>query len=236
MLVSEFIRTIQRDASETQDDTGYNNLCLSWLQDAITELANETTWKHFQASQLMSTIPNERIYDLMLNHLDIRAIISGDGNKRIQYMSLNILRARRLNLFQTGTPKYFYFEDVLNENVDSPTDVVIRIGMYPVPTVVEDYQIFTELTPASLSTSSILPVTNNLIPCLKHKMRYYIAMDDEDGDAATIHLQLYQNAVNLLKQKEHTIQSANLVLVDNDIPSYRGRFAQFDPDHFHNWQ
>ncbi len=234
MLVSEFITTIQRDASETQDDASYNALCLSWLQETIIEFANETTWKHFQGSQLMSTIGNQRVYDLMLNHLDIRSIVSGDGLKEITYLPLERLRSRRMNIFQTGPPRFFYFEDLLNENIDSPEDVVVRIGMYPVPTEVEDFQIFTELVPSNLSDSSILPVTQNLIPALKHKMRYYLAMDDEDADAATIHLQLYQNSIGLLKQKEHTIRGDYRVLADNDVPTYRGRLVRLDPSHFNN--
>jgi len=234
MLVSEFLTTIQREASEVQDDTGYNALCLSWLQDAIIEFASETTWKHFQGSQLMSTLPNQRVYDLMLNHLDIAAITSADGLKRITYLSKERLRVRNVNLFQTGLPRYFYFEDLLNENIDSPEDMVVRIGLYPIPIAVEDYQIFTELVPAKLSTTSILPVTQNLIPCLKHKVRYYLAMDNEDADAATIHIQLYQNAVERLKMKEHSIRNDRRVLSETDIPSRRTRLVRLDPDHFSN--
>lgn len=234
MLVSEFITTVQREASETQDDTGYNALCLSWLQDAIVEFASETTWKHFQGSQLMSTIPNQRLYDLMLNHLDIRSITSGDGVKRIDYLPLERIRSRGLNIFQTGPPQLFYFEDLLNENIDSPEDMVVRIGFYPVPVSVEDYQIFTELVPANLSLDSILPVTRDIIPSLKHKVRYYIAMDDDDADRATINLQLYQNAVNLLKDKEHTVGDDHRVLAETDIPSTRRRLARLDPNHFSN--
>lgn len=236
MLVSEFLTTIQRDASETQDDTGYNNLCLSWLQEALTEFGNSTNWKHFQRVTPIDTVVGQRLYELPVDHLDIRAWVTEDNSSRLDYMPLRRIKERRQNIFLSGTPRLWYFEDLVEDST-TPTpfdDMVIRVGVWPVPTSVISYQVFTQVAPDKLNITSILPVTSNIIPLLKHKLRYHMAMDDKDADEATIHLQLYANALSDMKEREHTVIDNYRVLAENDVPRYRGRYARLDPSHFRN--
>jgi hypothetical protein len=236
MLVSEFLTTIQRDASETQDDTGYNALCLSWLQEALTEFGNATNWKHFQRITIVTSIIGTRVYELPIDHLDIRAWLTSDNSQRLEYMPLERIKARYTNIFQSGSPRFFYFEDLVADTTTPiPFDeMVLRVGMWPVPSAIVAYSVFTQVAPDKLTTTQVLPVTSNIIPLLKHKMRYLMAMDDEDADAAGIHLQLYQNSLNDMKEREHTVIDHYRCLSDNDVPNYRGQLVRFDPSRFNN--
>lgn len=234
MLVSDLIKILQRESSETQDDTGYNNLVLSWVQDAITEFGNLTDWKYFQSVIPITTVIGTRVYSLPVEHRDIRALLFPVGRLgSIDYMDLWRLKERSIDILESGVPRFWYFEDVIND--PAPTNnKLLRIGLWPVPNSVIVLSAHTQLDPSQLLLTDILPVQNNILPAIKHKVRFYSAMDDNDSDRAIIHAQNFENEINRLRAKEHTVRDNLRVLSVTDIPVRRPRLVQLDPDHFRN--
>lgn len=234
MLVSDLIKVLQREASETQDDTGYNNLVLSWVQDAITEFGNLTEWKYFQRVTPVTTVIGQRIYGLPVDHRDIRALLFPTGRLgSVDYFPLWRLKERSIDINETGTPRHWYFEDLIND--PTPTnDKVLRIGLWPVPNAIINLSAHTQIDPAQIQLTDIVPIPNGTIPAIKHKVRFYSAMDEKDSDAAIIHAQNFENEISRLLAREHKIADDVRTFSVTDIPVSRPRLVGLDPDHFRN--
>lgn len=234
MLVSEFITTLQREASEAQDDTGFNNLVLSWVKDAITEFCNETEWKYFQNTSILTTTATVRTYALPLYANDIRGIEYPNNGGKLDYVPFASLQGSNSSIIgTTGRPTHWYLEGIDDDQVVL-TEKSIQIGLFPVPNSTINFVVFQENDPSALLLTDLMPVTNQAILALKHRVRYYFAMNDKDAASARMHDRLYEKEKENLQYKEHKKTDSRMQMKENDVSRRsRGRFWR-DPNHFHN--
>lgn len=236
MLVSELIISLQREASETQNDTGFNALYLSWVQDALNDFANETDWRFFQSVNPFNTIASTAIYNLPATHKDVRSIVGPSPTiRKLDYMAIQDLQARQIDILQTGTPSHYYYVKGLYLSADSPYDSLgLQIGLWPIPVAVESFTAYTMVSPNQLAVDDVVPVFDNHITTLKHRVRYYIAADEKDTDLMQIHNQAFQQELQRIARNERTKRDNNRRMQVTDIEGRSRKFVQLDPNHFHN--
>lgn len=235
MLISELRRQLQREASETEQDDGYNLLVLSWIQDALYDFGNETDFRYFNSETPITTVIGDSTYSLPATHQDIRAIQGvSPGQRKLEYLPQEKILQRQLDLTQTGIPTYYYYKRGLYDSM-APVDMLtFEIGLWPVPVAIESLVVYTMVSPPTLVDDSIVPVVDSHIPCLKHRVRYYIALDDKDTEIAMVHDAAFRQELNRLGRKERAKRDNHRRLGVTDIPERTKRYAQLDPSHFHN--
>lgn len=234
MLISDLITTLQREASETQDDDAYTALVLSWVQDAVNDIGEATDWKFFQATTPVNTIIGTHTYQLPASHKDIRFVEGGNG-RRLEYFAPERLMDRAINLSLPGTPDAYFYANGQTDIASSAYDsVAFQVRLWPVPTAVETLTFYTQVSPRQLALTDMVPVTDDMITLVKHRVRYYILFDDKDYDGADRADKDYMRALDRKISKNAAQRDRYIRLAVTDVPSRQRRFARNDPNHFRN--
>lgn len=232
MLVSELTTQLCREWSEaTLGDTSKVTLVESWIRNALDDFALQMQIKAFRSIAPFSTVAGTAEYSLPVDARDIISMRIPAQQRVLDASTIWTIENSGRVLSQQGIPSCWYFSNITTVS----NQKALRFKLYPVPDAVYSIEISTIVHPAALVASSVLPIHNEAIAIISDKVRYYMAMDDKDYDAAQIIMSDYGNKLRLLKNREQrSTQRRRIFRRNSDLVSNREDFAIFPPDHYRN--
>lgn len=233
MLVSELTTQLCREWSEaTAGDNSKVTLVESWIKNALDDYALRMNIKAFRSTAPFSTVAGTAEYTLPVAARDIVSMKIPSQNRVIDSNTIWIIENSLRDLTTQSIPRWWYFSNAAS--VTSQT--ALKFKLYPVPDAIYAVSVNTIIHPASLSSSSVLPIHNEAIAAIADKVRYYMSIDDKDYEAAQLALGEYENKIRLLKNREQRVTQRRRVLssLSDVVSSGKERFAILPPDHYRN--
>lgn len=234
MLVSELTTQLCREWSEaTAGDSSKVTLVESWIKNALDDYALRMNIRAFRSTAPFSTVAGTAEYTLPVAARDIVSMrIPAQADAIIDSNTIWTIENSSRDLTLQGLPRWWYFS---NSGIVS-NQTALKFKLYPVPDAIYSITVSTIIHPASLTSNSVLPIHNESIAIISDKVRYYMAIDDKDYDAAQLSLGDYERKIQFLTNREQrSTQRYRTLSRNSDVPLVnKERFAILPPDHFHN--
>lgn len=219
-----------RAHGDKQDDPDYVLTVEQWIRDALDELALETDWRAFITDTTLNTAAGTSTYTLPINVRDIRFLRDPNNENSIIFLPKDRMVDLGLDLEKLGRPDFWAFESV----VTSGGNTQYNIRFQPIPDAVYPLGVAFNLVIGNIGSLDTIPVQNDMLLPLRLCTRSYMALDDEDFDAADVFYNRFLLKTDKLVKRELTKFAEQLRFQQRDIPS-RGadrRLARLDPNHF----
>lgn len=230
MLVSEMTTDILREWSESADDPAKTSLVHSWIRNALDDFAILTNFRVFYAHAGIVTVATVENYELPEAFQNIVSMRIPASDLTIEEIDRQQLLLSGANLETAGTPRFWFYVN----SIDNPTGTAIRIQLYPVPNAIFNITISGVVHPAALVAADTIPVHNEHLNIIKDRVRWYMAVDDKDYDAADRHDAQFVRKAGLIVSRENKRPAQRRVLRVTDVRSSREEFVRPDPNHFSN--
>ena len=234
MTVNELALVLMRETDEATDNTEMVTTVESWISDAVDEVAGAADWKLYKRTDSLTTTASDNTYSLEEDVKDVRSIRHVDTDEPIDYQDEASLAGVAEDFENTGKPRWWFFI----EPTDGTEQLVKNIGFSPIPDDAYDIQINVNYHPLiqPLITSNNIPIRQEAIIAIKHRVRAYILMNDKDYEGAKMYLQMFYEKLKEMIAKENKTPSAQILRMQpRDLSNQNDRRnARLDPSHFRN--
>lgn len=222
-----------REQDEASDDSDYVATVEQWIQDAIDEFASAADWRLFKETISLSTVASTDTYELPFRVAEIRSMRFVDTDEEITYIAPERLVGVVEDFEREAKPQFWCWSK--NNEADDPN--VYEIRLIPIPDDVYSIEYFADIHPttdvSSSPSSTVLPLHQEFIIAIKHRVRAYMLAYDNDYDGHDRYLQMFFSKVEQMKAKENSPRAnwARMQVRDLSRAGDR-RLARLDPQHF----
>lgn len=229
MTVNELALSLIKENDEASDNTEFVSMVEVWVQDALDEFASSTNFKLFKKQVVFNTIVSTAIYSLDVNVREIRAMRFTGTNDPIDYVDEPRLYGIAENLEELGKPQFWFWADTTQTATPQ-----YRFQLDPIPDSVYQIQMSVIFHPTLTPlTSANIPLQQEMIIALKHRVRSYIYANDKELDTSAFYLSQYQAIVQRFVDREKTPAANYARRQIRDIGNQTNRkLARLDPSHF----
>ena len=230
MLLSDLTTEMLREWSEAQDKADKVTLMEQFIRDGLDELALDADFISFRNTTDITTVAGTAQYALPVACREVTAMRIASLDRPLIQRSVQYLKLSFLDLELQDVPTDWAF--VGSDPVSNQT--ALRVQLYPVPDAIYVIEVAYILHPAALTSSDVIPIHNQYKPMLKHKIRYKMALDDNNIEAADRHDANYVREIQNLRTREHRTAAGYLTMDVTDIRRRVPNVPIFDPNHFRN--
>jgi hypothetical protein len=234
MTTSEIANQLIIEQDESTDNTEFFNLIVSWIDDAVDEIADSHDWKLFKPIRQMSTVASQQVYALDEDVTNIRAIRFVDTDEPIDYIDEMTLTSIAEDFENLGKPRYWFF----TTSTEGTEQLVKNIAFSPIPDAIYPLSLSLQVHPniVPLTSSDDIPFRKETILAIKHRVRAYVLMNDKDYEGARFYLQaFYDKLEKMIARENKTPIGQMLVMQPRDLANQNDRrYARLDPSHFRN--
>lgn len=203
MLLEDLARKAADEVGEDFASIDTKEQYLEWARDVVQEILTSGRW--LQSNQNFTqqyTAPETNPVALEQDASEVITIqwtdnLSATG--RITYVERETLVRRGKNLFDTGTPEYWYYS-----GVDS--NGVIQVGFYPQIALVGgqtqlDLHFYGLKQPPSLTATDTIPLPEEFLSVAREGILFRSYRNTNDVQLATLALQNFNSRLQLLNAR-----------------------------------
>lgn len=219
-----------RDQLRDQSQQVFNNTeIVRYTQDWLREVAaNEGA---FVKTTTLSTVASTRVYSLPTDFLQMIRVWHNDSIV-LPEASVDHLAYVTGDFTDTGTPFVYYLE---RDPVGVTSQVMLRIGFFPVPSAAVTVRYFYQYMPAvpsAMSDRLVLPpgYDDGVVPYICWQLR----KSDREPEEAERYKREYLEEMGRLKSRLRKSPNSHLQMGSDEAASHRLWGPFFDPANFPN--
>ena len=219
MTLEQLAQELALEHGERQGDTGFISQLVTWIKNDLVRISLKSKFKLLWKDNPITTAIDDPEYELPTDFKDFKYIRFQDNDDIITYLSPRRLARYNLDFEQKGKPKFAW---IVNATVIAGV-VRGRLRFQPIPNA--EYLIDAPYYyyPTGLTSSSDIPVNEELILLLKSRLSMHVARIDRDWDLHNAHRADFNEDLKDIRKQENTSSNRDLVRGQTDIPRNSGR-------------
>lgn len=219
MTLNALALEVALEHGERQGDTGFITQLETWIKNDLVRIALKTKFKLLWKDLTINTVNSTPEYNLPNDFKDFKYLRFTDDDDNITLLNPRRLARYNLDFEQTGRPKFAWITNatiVANNIVGKLRFQPIPNGVYPISAPYYYY-------PKGLTSSSDIPVNDELMLLLKSRLSMQIARIDLDWDLHNAHRADFNEDLNLIIKQDNKSSARDLVRGQTDLPRNSGR-------------
>lgn len=146
--VDELAADVLSEVGEDSTDADLLTLYGGWVQRVFDEIGDEIDWRFNYLLNEITTVADQRLYDLSADARDIPSARIQDTGEVLDFRAKDVLFSAGYDMESTGIPRFFYHDEF------NPVTLTGKIGFYPIPSSVKVIELNCSGRPSTLSTAA----------------------------------------------------------------------------------
>lgn len=219
MTLNALALELAAEHGERTGDTTFITQLETWIKNDLIRIALKTKFKLLWRNNTINTVIGTAEYDLPNDFKDFKYIRFVDDDDNITYLNPRRLSRYNLDFEASGRPKFAW---ITNAAVVGGS-VVGKLKFQPVPNAVIAIDAPYYYYPTGLTSSSDIPVNDELVLLLKSRLSMQIARIDLNWDLHNAHRADFNEDLNLIVKQDNKSSARDLVRGQTDLPRNSGR-------------
>lgn len=219
MTLEQLAVEIAAEHGERQGDTGFISQLVTWIKKDLVRISFKSKFKLLWRDNPITTVVNVPEYNLPADFRDFKYLRFEDNDDVIEYLSPRRLARYNLDFEVKGKPEFAW---ITNASVVAGA-LVGKLRFQPIPNAAYIVQAPYYYYPRGLTSSSDIPVNDELMLLLHSRLSMQIARIDRDWDLHNAHRADFNEDLQFIRKQENKSSARNLVRGQTDLPRNSGR-------------
>lgn len=220
MTLNALALLLVSEHGERQGDTEFITTLETWIKDDLVKLSLNTKFKSLYKEQTITTVIDQPTYDLPVDFKNFKYLRIPDGDHVVEYLTPRRLAQFNFDLEQKGSPPRFAW--IVNSGIVAGA-FKYKVRFQPIPNVILDVNAPYHFYVSGLTSSSDIPVNDELMLLLKSRLSMRIHRLDGDWDGVNSYRGEYNEDMRNIIKQEGKPSARDLVKTASDLPRRTGR-------------